>query len=147
MTLLVGGILVPGLFTSDATYLTNFSADHKAWPLYMSIGNIKSSVRNRPTFHAWVPVALLPSSPKRIRKVLSWSEEKQEQEAMQVPHDLLRFLLRPLSSVAQDGLKIKCADEVTRECYFQVAGWLADYLENSMLHGIYTTRCLICESP
>ena len=106
--------MVPVLFTSDATYLTNFSGDSKVWPLYMSIRNIKSSVRNRPTFHAWVPVALSPSSPKRIKKVPGWSEEKQEQEAIQVHHDLLRFLLRPLSSAAQDGLKIKYADEVTR---------------------------------
>jgi len=113
----------------------------------MSIGNIKSSVRNRPTFHAWILVALLPSSPKRIKKVPGWLEEKQEQEAIQVHHDLLRFLLCLLSSAAQDGLKIKCADEVTRECYFQVAGWLADHLENSILHRIYATRCPIYESP
>jgi len=147
MTLPVGETLVPMLFASDATYLTNFSGDGKVWPLYMSIGNIKSSVRNRPTFYAWVSVALLPSSPKTIKKVPGWLEEKQEQEAIQVHHDLLRFLLRPLSSAAQNGLKIKCADEVTREYYFRVAGWLADHLENSILHGIYATRCLICESP
>jgi len=147
MTLPVGGTLVPMLFTSDATYLTNFSGDGKVWPLYMSIENIKSSVRNRPTFHTWVPVALLPSSPKRIKKVPGWSEEKQEQEAIQVHHDLLRFLLSLLSSAAQNRLKIKCADEVTRECYFRVAGWLVDHLENSILHGIYATRCPICESP
>jgi len=88
------------LFTSDATHLTNFSGDGKVWPLYMSIENIKSSVRNRPTFHAWVPVALLPSNPKRIQKVPGWLEKNQEQEAIQVHHDLLRFLLRPLSSAA-----------------------------------------------
>jgi len=60
------------LFAFDAIHLTNFSGDGKVWPLYMSIGNIKSSVRNRPTFHAWVLVALLPSSPKRIKKVPGW---------------------------------------------------------------------------
>jgi len=60
---------------------------------------------------------------------------------------LLRFILRLLSSAAQDGLKIKYADEITRKCYFWVAGWLADHMENSILHGIYATRCPICESP
>ncbi|KAF8416585.1 hypothetical protein EV426DRAFT_509221, partial [Tirmania nivea] len=48
----IGATLVPVLFASDATHLTNFSGDSKVWPLYMSIGNIKSSIRNQPTSHA-----------------------------------------------------------------------------------------------
>jgi len=88
MTLPIGSMLVPVLFVSDATHLTNFSGDGKVWPLYMTIGNIKSSIRNKPTSHAWVPVAILPNTPKRIKKVPVWSEEKQEHAALQVLHDL-----------------------------------------------------------
>ncbi|KAF8436407.1 hypothetical protein BGX38DRAFT_94477 [Terfezia claveryi] len=33
-------------------------------PLYMSIGNIKSTVRNKPTMNAWILIALLPIPPK-----------------------------------------------------------------------------------
>jgi len=113
----------------------------------MSIGNIKSSIRNKPTSHAWVPVAILPNASKHIKKVPGWSKEKQEHEALQVLHDLLNFVLRPLSSSTRDGHVIKCGDEVVRKCYFQVAGWLADHMENSVIHEIYTTRCAICESP
>ena len=147
MTLPVGSTLVLVLFVSDTMHLTNFSGDGKVWPLYMSIGNIRSSIRNKPTSHAWVPVAILPNAPKHIKKVPGWSEEKQEHEAMQVLHDLLKFVLRPLSNSALDGHNIKCGDEVVRRCYFRVAGWLADHMENSVIHGIYTTRCTICESP
>ncbi|KAF8415030.1 hypothetical protein EV426DRAFT_579132 [Tirmania nivea] len=121
MTLPVGATLVPVLFASDATHLINFSGDGKVWPIYMSIGNIKSRVRNKPTSHVWIPVALLPHSPK--------------------------FILRPLSDAAQDGLKVKCADEVIRKCHFRVASWLADHMENATIHGIYATRCPICECP
>jgi len=91
-------------------------------------------------------VAIFPNSPKRIKKVLGWLEEKQEHEAMQVLHDLLKLVLHPLSNSARDGYNIKCGDEVVRRCYFRVAGWLADHMENSTIHGIYTTRCTICES-
>ena len=66
---------------------------------------------------------------------------------MQVLHDLLKFILRPLSSSAQDEHVIKCGDEVVRKCYFQIAGWLADHMENSGIHGIYTTRWTICKTP
>jgi len=76
MTLPVGSTLVLVLFASDATYLTNFSGDGKAWPLYMSIGNIRSSICNKPTSHAWVLVAILLNSRKHIKKVSGWSEEK-----------------------------------------------------------------------
>ena len=96
MTLPVGATLVPVLFASDATHLTNFSGDGKVLSAYMSIGNIKSSIRNKPTFHAWVPVAILPNGPKHIKKVPGWSEENQEQEAKEVLHDLLTYVLRPL---------------------------------------------------
>ncbi|KAF8423933.1 hypothetical protein BGX38DRAFT_1107592, partial [Terfezia claveryi] len=52
MTLPVGPMLVSILFASDATHLTNFSGDGKGWPIYMSIGNIKSSFRNKPISYA-----------------------------------------------------------------------------------------------
>jgi len=62
-------MLVPILFAFDAAHLANFSGNGKVWPLYMTIGNIKSSIRNKPTSHAWVPVAILLNAPKRIKKV------------------------------------------------------------------------------
>ena len=118
MTLPIGSTLVPVLFASDATYLTNFSGDGKVWPLYISIGNIRSSIRNKLTSHAWVPMAILLNSPKCIKKVPGWSAEEQEHEAMQVLYDLLKFVLRPLSNSARDGHNIKCGDEVVKRCYF-----------------------------
>ncbi|KAF8421876.1 hypothetical protein BGX38DRAFT_1108145, partial [Terfezia claveryi] len=117
----VGATLVPVLFASDTTHLTNFSSDGKVWPIYISMGNIKSRFRNKPISYAWILVALLPHSPKRVKKIPGWSQEKQEQESIQVLHDLLRFILRPLSDAARDGQKINCADKVIQKCYFRVA--------------------------
>ena len=120
MTLSVSSTLVPVLFTSDATHLTNFSGDGKVWPVYMSIGNIKASTRNKPSNKAWIPVALLPIGPKRNKKIPGWSEEKQEHESMNVLHSLLEYILQPLSGIVLDRIKIKCPDEVTRDYYFRV---------------------------
>ena len=47
MKLPISSNLVPVLFAFDATDLTNFSGDGKVWPLYMSIGRIKLSTRNK----------------------------------------------------------------------------------------------------
>ena len=76
-----------------------------------------------------------------------WSEEKQEQESIKVLHSLLEVILRPLSNKAQDGIQVKCADEVIRSCYFRVAAWLADHMENSTIYYTYSTQCPICECP
>jgi len=72
MTLPVGSTLVPVIFASDTTHLTNFSGDGKLWPIYMSIGNIPSSIRQKPNQRAWVLVVLLPVGPKRVHKKAGW---------------------------------------------------------------------------
>ena len=148
MTLSVGATLVPVLFAFDATtHLTNFWSDGKVWPVYMSIGNNKSSIQNKPIIHAWVLVAILLNGSKHVKKVPRWSEENQEQEANQVLHNLLTYVLRPLSNTASDRVRIKCGDELIRSCHLRIAGWLVDQMENSTMPSIYTIRCPICESP
>ncbi|KAF8435241.1 hypothetical protein BGX38DRAFT_1074065, partial [Terfezia claveryi] len=125
----VGTTLVPILLASDQTHLTNFSGDKKLWPLYMSIGNIKSSVRNKPTMNAWIPIALLPTPPKRLAKILS-------------------SILSPLADAqSQQGIDMVCCDEKVRKCVPRLSAWLADHMENVMIHGILTNRCPVCIAP
>jgi len=61
---------------------------------------------------------------------------------LQVLYDLLKFVLRLLSSSARDGHVIKCGDEVVRKCYFQVAGWLANISNNIGLRPMCLTLCM-----
>jgi hypothetical protein len=49
---------------SDQTHLTNFSGDKKAWPVYVTIGNILSRTRNSPVKMPILLLALLPVPPK-----------------------------------------------------------------------------------
>src|SRR5437588_3116474 len=49
-----GGTIVPLLFGSDKTHLTNCSGDKAAWPLYMTLGNIKKEIRRQSSKCAWV---------------------------------------------------------------------------------------------
>ena len=66
---------------------------------------------------------------------------------MQVLGYVLQFILGPLSTCGRDGHDIKCADEVVRNCHFRVTGWLADQMENSLIHSSHVTRCAKCEAP
>jgi len=60
-TLRVGDTLVPLIFMSDGTHLSNFAGDNKVWPVYMTIGNLSSKIRQMPSKHSVVMVALLPN--------------------------------------------------------------------------------------
>ena len=55
-----GDTIVPIIFMSDATHLTNFAGDQKAWPIYMTIGNIVSSARMANALLSVALLALLP---------------------------------------------------------------------------------------
>jgi len=59
-TLRVGDALVPLIFMSDQTHLSNFAGDKKEWPVYITIGNLSSKIRQMPSTHSVVMVALLP---------------------------------------------------------------------------------------
>ncbi|KAF8430743.1 hypothetical protein BGX38DRAFT_1104431 [Terfezia claveryi] len=96
MTLPVGCTLVPVILISDQTFLTNFSGDKKLWPLFMSIGNIPSHVRNKPTAQAWILIGLPLIGPKRTKGIKGFSTKEQEYDALRVQHTILERILKPL---------------------------------------------------
>jgi len=44
---------------SDRTHFSNFAGDKKEWPVYMTIGNLFSKMRQMPSTHTVIMVALL----------------------------------------------------------------------------------------
>jgi len=74
----IGSTVVPVLFESHQIHLTNFSGEKKLWPLYMSIGNIKSTVPNKPMMNLWIQIALLPIPTKCLDKIPTYPAEAQE---------------------------------------------------------------------
>jgi len=55
----VGDTLVPLILMSDGTHLSNFAGDKKESPVYMTMGNESSKIRQTPSTHGVVMVALL----------------------------------------------------------------------------------------
>jgi hypothetical protein len=43
-----GATIVPVICASDKTHLTNFSGDQHAWPLYLTVGNIRNDICHTP---------------------------------------------------------------------------------------------------
>jgi len=68
---------------SDGTHLLNFAGHKKEWPVYMTIGNLSSKIRQLPSAHTVVMVALLPI-PIKNRNILQTRLDEQRQTNREV---------------------------------------------------------------
>jgi Plavaka transposase len=93
------------IFASDETHLTNFSGDKKAWPIYMTLGNLPSATRNAPTSEAMYLVALLPIPPKKKKL-----KQRQKDQIEKILQECLYNMLLPLAKAADGPVEIDCCD-------------------------------------
>jgi hypothetical protein len=76
--LTVGDTLVPLIFISGGTHLSHFAGDKKEWPVYMTIANVSSKIRQMPSTHSFEMVTLL-SIPIKNRNFLRKQLDEQRQ--------------------------------------------------------------------
>ncbi|KAG0644869.1 hypothetical protein HOY80DRAFT_877864 [Tuber brumale] len=139
-----GTTLVPIICSSDVAFLTNFSGDKKAWPIYLTIGNILSKTRNKSCKHASVLLALLPVPPKMLG--VASRDSRKRLVNNEILCELIEAIFTPIGEVAEVGIEIECADGKVRQCFPRLAAWIADHLENVKLHGIQQNQCAVCET-
>ncbi|RPA84845.1 hypothetical protein BJ508DRAFT_194628, partial [Ascobolus immersus RN42] len=152
-----GRTLVPVLFASDATQLSTHSGDHDCWLIYMSVGNLPSSIRAKPSTNAWILIAILLMPPKKDDSLEkdAWgkprcsltAEEKEKYKAYKddVLHQVLEHILAPMKSAMEEGMLMDCADGQVRIVVPKLAGWIADYQEYSKIYQINKDGCAVCE--
>jgi hypothetical protein len=134
---------VPVICASDTTHLTNFSGDKKAWPIYLTIGNIKSTTRNKPSSMALILLALLPVPPKlKDSRSIDVSSENNC-----ITHRVLSIILEGLVEPGQNGVTLDCADGQRRHCFPVLCAWIADHMEHVLLHNLKNNACPQCEVP
>jgi len=136
----VGDTIVPLIFMSNGTHLSNSAGDKTELPLYMTIGNLYSKLRQVPSMHSVVMVALLPIPIKNFN-ILQKRLDEQQHTNREVLNEVLRPELQPLTfkhnSSAECGYyNVLCADRNIRRCKPVLAAWLADSPEYSDLHHL-----------
>jgi len=95
-TLRAGDTLVQLVFMSDGTHLSDFAGHKTEYPAHMTIGNQSLKIRLMPSTHSVVMVALLPIQFNN-RYSLQKRLDEQRQTNREVPNDVLRWVLRPLT--------------------------------------------------
>ena len=86
---------------SDQTHLSNFSGNNKAWPVYITLGNLQSARRDSLGSMVVLLLALLPVPPKFSKSIKAYQYQKQvNADTLQ---DAFEFIFAPLQHAALDG--------------------------------------------
>ena len=100
---------------SDQTNLTNSSGDKKAWPVYMTIGNLPSTIHNRPGSMAILVLGLLPILSKVAKS--SSADKLQRLINADTLRGVFELIFALLNGAAREGAPIDCADGKIRRCF------------------------------
>ena len=116
----VGDTLVPLIIMSSRTHLSNFVGHKTEWPVYMTIGNQSSKIRQMPLTHSIEIVAPL-RIPIENHNIQQMRAEEQRQSNREVLNEVLRQILQPLTSEQNHSperrsYNILCADGNCRHC-------------------------------
>jgi len=107
-----GATVVPIIGISDQTNLTNFSRDKKAWPVYLTIGDLPSARRNSLGSMAVLLLALLPIPPKLSK--FSKADQRQRKINADTLQDVFELIFAPVQGVAHSGVPMKRGHSVGR---------------------------------
>jgi hypothetical protein len=113
---------------SDKAHLTVLSGNKKAWPVYLSIGNIKSRVRNKLNSGAWVTIAHIP--------IVEFENDTNIRTTLQSRffHQCMRIVIDSLIDAGKDGVHLTDAKGHVRNCFPRLAAYIADYPEQILVN-------------
>ncbi|KAI0038549.1 hypothetical protein FA95DRAFT_1585466 [Auriscalpium vulgare] len=128
-----GATVVPLVFSSDKTLLTNFSGDEAAYPLYLTIGNIAKDVRRKPSCHAHMLVGYLPTP-----HLGHLSDAVARTLRARIYHQAMKHIVQSLEDAGRHGVRLTSGDGAIRLCFPILACYVADFPEH---------RCPKCNIP
>jgi hypothetical protein len=127
--------LIPLVIGSDKTHLTDFAGDRKAWPIYLSLGNISMKARRTRSLNAWIIIGYIPvvtwNAPTAIRTTLS----------SRLFHQCSKIIFRSIIDPGLRGIKLADSLGAVRNCFPRLAAWLSDNPEQLMLNCAAGNTC------
>jgi len=147
----LGATIVPLICESDKTLLTESSGDKKVWPIYLTIENFHSSIRNKYSYLAQIVLAFLPVPPKLQRNSAS-DHRAQRDTNLPLLCDIAKIVLEPVTQFPEggninSGALWPCSDS-KMHCWWPIlVSWLADHMGRANLMGVKYNACSKCRTP
>jgi hypothetical protein len=131
--------IVPVLLSTDKTLLTSFR-NKCAYPLYLTIGNIPKEIRHKPSMHAYILLAYLPTT--RLSHVTNKTQRRRM--LTNLYHSCMRRILAPLEAAGRTGIDMARGDGRLHRIHPLFAAFIGDYPEQVLSTGTIGGRCPTC---
>ncbi|KAG8993874.1 hypothetical protein FRB90_000576 [Tulasnella sp. 427] len=136
-----GATVVPLIVSSDKTSLKVLSTGKDAYPAYLTIGNIPKAIRRKPSMHAQLLFAYLPTEQFTGTTL---SKEQIRLAKHRAFHYAMKHIFKSLEDLEDGGLELESGDGKVRWCHPILAVYVADYPEQCLATCTRYNRCPLC---
>ncbi|KIY61006.1 hypothetical protein CYLTODRAFT_316810, partial [Cylindrobasidium torrendii FP15055 ss-10] len=130
------------IVSTDKTQLTVFSGSKQAYPVYLTLGNIPSALRRKPSEQACILLGYLPV--EKIPKKCGISKDEVSGRYQRLFHAAMTELFRPLVDAGKNGIKMVSGDGQETILHPILAAYVADYPEQCLVTCSKSKTCPKC---
>ncbi|CAE6437348.1 unnamed protein product [Rhizoctonia solani] len=134
--------IVPLIIATDQTTLSIMCGGQKAYPVYVSFGNLDKDWRRKPSKHGMYLLGYLPVD---AFEDVPDKDERQRLKANLV-HRAMEKMLEPLRVASEEGVEMWCPDGRMHRIYPRIAAYTADWPEQNLQCCTSEGGCPICKT-
>ncbi|KIY64659.1 hypothetical protein CYLTODRAFT_358093 [Cylindrobasidium torrendii FP15055 ss-10] len=131
------------IISTDKTQLTQFSGSRQAYPVYLTLGNIPSALRRKPSEQACILLAYLPVE-KIARSGLT--KNALSSRYQRLFHAAMTELFKPIVEAGKNGVEMVSGSGLVTTVHPILAAYVADYPEQCLVTCSKYGSCPKCQA-